>query len=121
MLNFLDGLFTLLHILIILINMLGWIWRKTRSLHRYVLVATWISWMGLGIKYGWGYCFLTDWHWDIKRKLGTRDLPNSFIHYLFDQCGINLGSEVVDWITALSFIAVTIITVTMWVIKFRSQ
>ena len=100
--------------------MLGWIWLKTRRVHRYVLIATWASWLGLGIKYGLGYCFLTDWHWDVKRQLGMTDLPKSFIHFLFEKCGIEMESVIVDWITAISFITVTIITVIIWIMESRN-
>ena len=33
--------------------------------------------VGLGAVYGWGYCPCTDWHWDVKRRLGETGLPRS--------------------------------------------
>ncbi len=85
MLSFLNILLTLAHLTLIGFNLTGWIWRKTRKAHLIVLGLTTASWFVLGIWYGWGYCPLTDWHWDVKEKLGKTNLPNSFIKYYADK------------------------------------
>ena len=104
MLKFLDVLFLWLHIVIILFNLFGWIWLKTRKVHLVVVLTTLFSWLVLGFKYGLGYCFLTDWHWDVKYKLGETELPASFVKYFLDQYTfIHLTAETVDWITGASF------------------
>jgi hypothetical protein len=61
------------------------------------------SWLLLGIWFGFGYCFLTDLHWDVKRRLGETDLPNSFIQYLFDRLGIAISSSITDALTLAAF------------------
>lgn len=66
-------------------NLVGWIWRPTRRLHLVVLGGTLLSWFGLGVFYGWGYCPLTDWHWQVKRALGETGLPGSFVKYYLDR------------------------------------
>ena len=81
---FLDILFYLLHVLLMGFNLSGWIWRSTRRLHLISLSLTLGSWSILGIWYGFGYCFLTHWHWNVKRLLGETDLPNSFVKYFLD-------------------------------------
>jgi len=43
---------------------------KTRKANLILLLLTGLSWFGLGIFYGWGYCPLTDWHWKVLRELG---------------------------------------------------
>ena len=102
--QFLDILLFWLHVIIILFNLLGWIWVKTRKLHLIVVIITLFSWLVLGIKYGMGYCFLTDWHWDVKYKLGETNLPASFVKYFFDKyTSFELSAQVVDWITIGSF------------------
>lgn len=81
---FLDVFFVVFHGAIVLFNVTGWIWRRTRRLHLIVIGLTFLSWFGLGIFYGWGYCPSTDWHWDVKRALGETDLPNSYVKYYVD-------------------------------------
>jgi len=103
MLQFLDILFTILHIVVILFNLLGWIWKRTRKLHLWVVLITIASWLLLGLKYGLGYCFLTDWHWNIKRQLGNHELPNSFVQYVFEQIGMTISSSTTDYITVAAF------------------
>ena len=104
MLEFLDLLFLWLHIVIILFNLFGWIWIKTRKIHFMVVLATLFSWLILGIKHGLGYCFLTDWHWHVKYKLGETDMPASFVKYFLDRYTIfHLSANTVDWITGVSF------------------
>jgi hypothetical protein len=74
--------------------------------------ATIFSWLILGFRYGLGYCFLTDWHWDIKRKLGETDMPASFIKYFIDRyTPFEWSASVVDQLTAIIFGAAVIITI----------
>lgn len=105
MLQFLDILFTVLHLLIIGFNLTGWIWVKTRIYHFYGILLTAFSWFVLGIWYGFGYCPITDWQWQVKEKLGERNLPNSFIKYFVDQVtGESINANLVDVLTALCFL-----------------
>ena len=102
MYHFLDILFYLLHLLLIGFNLSGWIWRSTRKLHLISLSLTLGSWVILGIWYGLGYCFLTDWQWDVKRRLGETDLPNSFVKYFMDDLfRSDFDAGMIDVITGL--------------------
>ena len=112
MLLVLDFIFLWLHIIIIVFNLSGWLWVKTRKVHLFVVIATLFSWIIMGFKYGFGYCFLTDWHWDIKYKLGETNLPASFIKYFLDTYTlINLPPRTVDIITVAFFCVAIILTV----------
>jgi len=107
-----DVLFTILHLSIILFNLLGWIPKKTRKAHLIVVALTFASWFVLGIWYGWGYCFLTDWHWRVKEKLGEENLPNSFIKYMADKItGKDIDAGLVDLFTIMVFIFIILITI----------
>ncbi|MDZ7807339.1 MAG: DUF2784 domain-containing protein [Gracilimonas sp.] len=98
---FLDYFFVVFHLLLIAFNLIGWIWRKTRRLHLYVISATIFSWLGLGAFYGWGYCPCTDWHWQVKRALGEAGLPSSYIKYYLDQMfGFSWDTFTVDVLVA---------------------
>ena len=112
MLSILDFIFLWLHIIIIVFNLFGWAWVKTRKIHLFVVAGTLFSWIILGFRYGFGYCFLTDWHWDVKYKLGETNLPASFIKYFLDTyTWIDLPARSVDIITVVFFgvaIALTI-------------
>jgi len=102
---FLDLVFFALHIAIILINLFGWVIPSWRKFHLAVVAITLFSWIVMGYFYGFGYCFLTDWHWEIKRQLGISDLPNSFVAYLTNNlAGLNLSSQTVNYITIGAFI-----------------
>jgi len=81
----LDYFFSLFHGSLVLFNLTGWAWKKTRRIHLITAGLTMMSWFGLGICYGWGYCPCTDWHWKIKHKLGETNLPNSYIKYYIDK------------------------------------
>ena len=82
---------TIFHGGFVLFILTGWIWRRTRATHAVLLGMTALSWFGLGLFFGVGYCFLTDWHWRVLNRLGATDLPHSFIKYMAD--GITGG----DW------------------------
>ena len=81
----LDIFFVLFHSVLVGFNVTGWIWRRTRRAHLITISATLLSWSVLGIFYGFGYCPCTDWHWDVKRELGERNLPASYIKYYLDR------------------------------------
>jgi len=97
MLQFLDHFLTVFHSAFVLFVLIGWIHSRTRKAHIVALVLTAIAWGLLGLKYGLGYCPLTDWHWDIKRELGETPLPNSFTKYIIDKItGLNTNAKLVD-------------------------
>jgi len=81
----LDVLFSLFHGALVLFNLIGWISKQTRRLHLIATALTVVSWFGLGIFYGWGFCPCTQWHWQVKLRLGTTDLPYSYVKYYADR------------------------------------
>ena len=110
-LTLLDGFLTLLHLLVIGFNLLGWIWKTTRRLHLYCVLLTAGSWLLLGIWYGIGYCPITDWQWQVKNKLGEHNLPNSFIKYQVDKLtGADFNPDVIDIVTGTSFAVVALLS-----------
>ena len=102
--QFLNYFFFCFHTTLILFNTFGWIFRKTRKWNLITLLLTAFSWFVLGIWYGWGYCFCTDWHWRVRKYLGYHDQSNSYIQFLAQKLtGINFSAQVVDTITAIVF------------------
>lgn len=73
---------TLAHLAVIAVNLTGWTIPALRGITLWVQGFTVASWVGLGVLRGWGYCPLTDWHWQVKRALGESDLPSDFVTYL---------------------------------------
>lgn len=93
----LDYLFVAIHSGLVLFNLTGWIWASTRRVHLLVIGLTLISWFGLGLAYGWGYCPCTDWHWQVKRALGETDLPYSYVKYYLDRLtGLDWNARFID-------------------------
>lgn len=107
-----DIFFYIFHFILVIFIISGWIWNKTRKIHLIVVVATLLSWFGLGFFYGWGYCFLTDWHWEVKRKLGHAINSNSYIHFLIESStGVNLPEKLVDQATLIIFLFIVVLVV----------
>jgi hypothetical protein len=118
----LDFLFTILHLIIIVFNLLGWIWTSARRLHLTFVFLTAASWFVLGIWYGIGYCPITDWHWQIKEKLGETNLPNSFIKYFADKITHgNISSDLIDAVTVISFAIAAVLSIYLNFFKKKSQ
>jgi hypothetical protein len=111
--HILDIFFVLFHTSLILFNLFGWIWNKTRIYNLITLSITGASWLFLGLIVGvLGYCPLTDWHFRILYKLGKTDLPESYVKYLFDRLtGLNVNPSLVDNITLFAFLIALIISV----------
>ena len=110
--KFINVFFYIFHIGLILFNLLGWIPRGWRRWNLITLLLTAFSWFALGIFYGFGYCFLTDWHWDVREKLGYSTESNSYIHFLItDLTPITIDEEVVDVLTAVLFFAALTVSI----------
>jgi len=97
MYTILDYFFNVFHGSWVLFNLTGWAWKRTRRIHLITSGLTLLSWFGLGIFYCWGYCPCTDWHWEVKRKLGVMNLPDSYVKYYADKLtGLAWDPMVVD-------------------------
>lgn len=103
--HLLNIFFFIFHTAFTVFNMVGWIFPKTRKLHLITLSFTIFSWFVLGIWYGWGYCFCTDWHWQVREKLGYIDHSRSYIHFLILKLtGANLNPQFVEHATLVFFL-----------------
>ena len=123
--KFLDIFFTVFHTCLVLFNLFGWIWRKTRLLNLITLLVTAGSWSVLGIFYGFGYCPLTDWHFNVLEKLGYTNLPDSYLSFLFTRLtGLPVDQSLVDAVTLWGLIIALAISlylnITQW-IKVRKK
>ncbi len=121
---FLDKFLFAFHSFLVVFNLFGWLWIKTRKANLATLLLTGFSWFILGIWYGIGYCPLTHLHWEVKMKLGQRDLPDSYIKYLVDTLtGLDLHAQTLEWLTGPLFfiaLAASIVANFMAVRKARS-
>jgi hypothetical protein len=100
------------HTLFTLFNIFGWIFKKTRKLHLLTMSATAFSWFIIGIWYGWGYCFCTDWHWQVREKLGYENESRSYIHFLvLKLTGFNFDPNLVETTTLVVFLVTFVLSI----------
>ncbi|NQT80813.1 MAG: DUF2784 family protein [Candidatus Aminicenantes bacterium] len=105
---FLDKFFFVFHSMLIVLILFGWIWRKTRVINFIVVLLTALSWTVLGIWYGFGFCPCTQWHWQVREKLGYFDMPSSYTKFLIDSLtGLDVNEKLVD-ILAVSFLVLAL-------------
>jgi hypothetical protein len=117
----LDKTLFLLHTLLIVFNMTGWAWRRTRRLHLVAFGLTGISWFVFGAWQGWGYCLCTDWHFRIRERLGYSD-PETYIQLLSSEFfGLTFSRTVSDWIAGTVFAMIAIATVIVWTHDWRRK
>jgi hypothetical protein len=111
--HILDIFFVVFHSSLILFNLFGWIWRKTRVFNLITLSLTGASWLFLGLIFGTlGYCPLTEWHFRILSKLGERDLPDSYIKYLAERItGLDINASLVDHTTLYAFLFALLVSI----------
>jgi len=106
---FLDKFFFVFHSTLIAFNLFGWIWRKTRVANLVVVLLTIFSWTILGIWYGFGFCPSTEWHWQVRAKLGHYDMPSSYTKFLVDSLtGLSVSEKLVD-IFAVLFLTLALL------------
>lgn len=122
MLQFLDVFFVILHTAIILFNLFGWIWKKTRVANLILLLLTGLSWTVLGIFYGFGYCPFTDWHWDVLDKMGKTGLPSSYVEYLLARLlWIDISSGTADALTGITYLVALVISIVLNIRDYRKR
>lgn len=101
------------HFFVIIIILFGWTFRSTRLWSRWVVYLTVFFWVAVGLAIGDpGYCPLTEWMWDIKRELGEKDLPHSFITYALRQYGftpIEWKVELFSWVVLMAIFALCLL------------
>lgn len=108
----LDYFFLIFHSVFTLFNITGWLWKKTRKIHMVTILLTTLSWFVLGIWYGFGYCFCTDWHWQVREHLGTPAESSSYIHFLIlETTGIDMSLPLVDKLVLIIFLCCLVLTV----------
>jgi len=113
LLHILDIFFVLFHTSLILFNLFGWIWKRTRKLNLIILSLTGASWLFIGLLVGTlGYCPLTEWHFTILEKLGKTGLSDSYIKYLADRLtGLDINASLVDKLTICLFLTALAISI----------
>ena len=106
---FLNIFFFVFHSSLIIFNLFGWIWKKTRLANLIVILLTAFSWTILGIWYGFGFCPCTDWHWQVREKLGYFDMPSSYTKFLIDSLtGLDVKETLVDTL-AVTLLALALV------------
>lgn len=110
--KFLNVFFFVFHVALIVFNLFGWIWTPLRKWNLVTLGLTAFSWGVLGIFYGFGYCFLTDWHWAVRDQLGYDTSSHSYVHFLVTEpTGISIGEGTVDLWTGILFVAAVVLSI----------
>jgi hypothetical protein len=97
--------FLVFHTTWVVFTCLGWIWRRTRTWQLALVLLTALSWFGLGARYGWGYCPCTDWHWQVRMRLGY-DVPPSYTQLLVREAtGIEMPATSANVLTLVALVA----------------
>jgi hypothetical protein len=87
--------------------------RRTRPWQLVTVSLTTLSWVGLGALYGWGYCPCTDWHWQVRARLGFDD-PPSYIQLLIREAtGIDIGTEPADTLAIVTLAVAAVLGVVL--------
>ncbi|MCB1137290.1 MAG: DUF2784 family protein [Leptospiraceae bacterium] len=104
--------FQIFHVSLILFNLFGWAWKVARPWNLASLLLTGASWILLAPFFGFGYCPLTDWHYEVLRQLGHFDLPNSYIAYLVESItSIRPSATATDVATGSCYIASLLLSI----------
>ena len=114
--------FFVFHTVFTLFNMVGWLFSKTRKLNLITLLLTAFSWFVVGMWKGIGFCYCTEWHWQVREHLGYTDQTNSYIHFLILKLtGANLSVSLVETATMIGFAISLIMSVWLNVKDWRRK
>ncbi len=119
---FLNIFFFVFHTCIILFIVFGWIWKKTRLANLILIVLTASSWFFLGIWYGFGYCPCTDWHWQVRMKLGLYDSSTSYLEFLIEKLtGLDVSRAHVDIFAVVFLVAALCLSIGLNIRDFKKK
>ncbi|EMF07334.1 DUF2784 family protein [Serratia marcescens] len=111
---FLNGVFHVVHIFIIIFVMVGWAFPLLRLVHLALTLLTLGSWFILGQWLGIGYCPISDWHWKIKTAIGEGQPSGTYINHLLQTIARReLNSETVDKTILIGTVAITAISLAL--------
>ncbi|MBP8129344.1 MAG: DUF2784 domain-containing protein [Candidatus Hydrogenedentes bacterium] len=114
--------FFVFHTVFVLFVLSGWLWRLTRPCHLAACILTAFSWGVLGLRYGFGYCPFTDWHWRVRVQLGEGDMPRSYLKFLLDKItGLDFDAGLVDTSAIVVFAVVSAISLICCVRDWRRK
>ena len=118
----LDIFFFVFHTGLVIFVVVGWAFRRTRLAHLVVVGLTGLSWFGLGLWYGIGYCPSTEWHWQIRQRLGYGPMPDSYLKFVVDALtGLNVNGRAVDIVAFVSFLGVACVSLALNVARWREK
>ena len=80
-----DRLLNLAHLGAMLFIVFGWMLPATRMANWYLVVLTFVSWFGLGLVFGFGFCLITGIQSKIRQRLGYTEPMDSFVKHLLDR------------------------------------
>ena len=105
--HLLDLFMHIIHLSAIFFLLVGWAFDETQLLHLALVWLIFLSWFGLGLIYGFGYCLMTDVHWRIKDKLGARPSANIYVKYMLDKVlPINIDEGLINQVSTTVYFAV---------------
>ncbi len=112
--------FFVFHSMLILLNVIGWAWKKTRVWNLACLLATAASWGIMGIWKGAGYCICTDWHWQVRAAMGIHETSSSYVVLLLrNLTGWDAPTSLVNPVALVVFLAALAASVTLNFRDFR--
>lgn len=104
---FLDYMMHVIHLGLMLICIVGWMFEPTRLVHLTAVILIAFSWLVLGQFFGYRYCLLTDTQWRIKQKLGQTPHTDSYVKYVLDTVtGRRINQKITDHLTLYTYLGV---------------
>jgi len=111
MLPFLDIMFDIFHFLLVIFIVSGWLFPHLRRIHLVVVLLTGCSWIIFGHELS--NCILTDWHFNILRKMGKINLPDTYTQYALKRItGLAIPKTTALLITRLCWLLSLLLSIT---------
>ena len=99
------------HLSLMSICIVGWMFEPIRVLHLVAVTLVAVSWFGLGKFFGYGYCILTDTQWRVKRRLGQEPYTESYVKYILDKItGLDIDKKITDGLTLYTYVGAVILS-----------
>jgi hypothetical protein len=122
MLFTLNILFFVFHTAWMVFNLVGWAWRRTRPYQLITIGFTAFSWFILGIWNGWGFCICTEWHYEVRQRLGYVDPERSYVALLIRSLtGVHVNETLSETMTGILFVLVALLGIVLSLRDWRRR
>ena len=89
-----------------------WLSEKTLLAPCILSILILLSWLGLGMIFGYGYCLVTVIQWRLEKRMGEESYTEYYIKYILDiVTGFDTNPQTVNTVTTITYYVIFVLSI----------